>query len=84
VLTEVHYILQPFYYMIKHLEGRASNAINGVIWEALLSIEYLLNHMEMLVNHYEAFNCRFFNPVLANTIFSAANRQHLQECVNNF
>ena len=83
VLTEVHYILQPFYCMTKHLEGRAPNAINGAIWEALPSIEYLLSHMEMLVNHYEAPNCPPFNPALANTTLSAASRQHLQECVNN-
>ena len=83
VITEVHYILQPFYYQTKYLEGRAPCATNGAIWEALPSIEYLLSHMERLVNHYDNPNCLPINPVLADTPLSPNSRRHMQECINN-
>ena len=83
VISEIHHILQPFFYQTKHLEGRAPNASHGAIWEALPSMEYLLGHMERLVTHYEDPNCLPSNPELANTPLSPPSRRHIQESIRN-
>jgi hypothetical protein len=46
VLTEAFRVLQPFYYLTKRSEGRAKTGSHGGLWEALTSLDFLINGLE--------------------------------------
>jgi len=43
VLIKIKIILKPFYEQTIHLQSRAENKIHRVLWEAFLSIKYILS-----------------------------------------
>jgi len=45
-------ILKPFYGLIIRLQGRASHASHGSIWEALPAVNFLLNELEEKSKEY--------------------------------
>jgi hypothetical protein len=45
-LKQIEALLEPFYLLTKRLEGNAVDGHHGSIWEALPTIEYLLQHLE--------------------------------------
>ena len=46
-------ILAPFKEVTKELEGQPYHGNRGSIWEVLPSMEYLLEHLEAMKEHYE-------------------------------
>lgn len=54
VLKAVSEALEPFFFITKRLEGQVENGTHGVIWEALLMIDYLMNLTEREKTRLEA------------------------------
>jgi hAT family C-terminal dimerisation region len=52
VLERTRDILEPFYKLTLDLEGRASNARHGSIWEALPAVDFLLHKLEVKSKEY--------------------------------
>lgn len=52
VLARTRDILQPFYDLTLHLQGRASNARYGSIWETLPALDFLLHGLEVKSREY--------------------------------
>jgi hypothetical protein len=52
VLARARDILQPFYDLTLALQGRASDARHGSIWEALPALDFLLNGLDMKSKEY--------------------------------
>jgi hAT family C-terminal dimerisation region len=53
VLARTREILEPFYNLTLELQGRASNARHGSMWEALPAVDFLLNKLEVKSKEYE-------------------------------
>ena len=54
ILARVRGILQPFYDLTLRLQSRASCATHGSIWEALPTLDFLLNELEEKSKEYGA------------------------------
>lgn len=52
VLARTRDILQPFFDLTIRLQGRASRASHGSIWEALPTLDFLLNELEVKSKEY--------------------------------
>jgi hypothetical protein len=52
VLALAKDILQPFFDMTIHLQGRAKHAMHGSLWEALPTLDFLLNKLEEKSREY--------------------------------
>lgn len=52
VLAHIRDILQPFFDLTLRLQGRASHATHGSIWEALPALDFLLNELEAKSKEY--------------------------------
>ena len=52
ILARTRDILQPFYYLTIRLQGRAKYASHGSIWEALPSLNFLLNGLKEKSKEY--------------------------------
>jgi len=52
VLARTRDVLQPFYDLTLMLQGRASNARHGSMWEVLPAIDFLLNRLESKSTEY--------------------------------
>jgi hAT family C-terminal dimerisation region len=52
ILATTREILEPFYRLTIRLQGRASRASHGSIWEALPSVEFLLSELEAKSEEY--------------------------------
>jgi len=52
ILARARDILQPFFDLTLHLQGRASRATHGSIWEALPTLDFLLNGLEEKSKEY--------------------------------
>jgi hypothetical protein len=52
ILAHIRDILQPFFDQTLRLQGRASCATHGSIWEALPTLDFLLNELEVKSKDY--------------------------------
>jgi hypothetical protein len=52
-LARVRDILQPFFDLTLRLQSRASQATHGSIWEALPTLDFLLNELKVKSRDYE-------------------------------
>ena len=52
ILARIRDILQPFFDQTLRLQGRASHATHGSIWEALPTLDFLLNELEVKSKDY--------------------------------
>lgn|SRR5215469_2341752 len=52
ILARTREILEPFYNLTLKLQGRASNARHGSIWEALPAVDFLLYRLEVKSKEY--------------------------------
>ncbi len=53
-LTQIADALKPFEYITQRLEGHGTQGSHGVIWEALVSLDYLLSEIESRMTALEA------------------------------
>ena len=54
ILARIRDILQPFFYQTLRLQSRASRATHGSIWEALPTLDFLHNALEVKSKEYSA------------------------------
>ncbi len=81
ILSETSTILKPFYDQTMRLQSRAKNASHGALWEALISIELLLNHIIDAKIRYDV------DPDIIDTTSEDAAtvqaRKHIKTSLNN-
>ncbi|RKK72669.1 hypothetical protein BFJ70_g17266 [Fusarium oxysporum] len=54
LLVEVKHILEPFYLQTMRTQGWGSEGGNGRLWEVMMGMEYLLEHLEDRMLSYHA------------------------------
>jgi hypothetical protein len=94
LLAETAAILKPFYTQTMRLQSRAADASHGSIWEALPTMELILDHLEDMKVVYQDFNDppsppvrrrrrQQPNPHQSNEELNDSCRRHIRTAVNN-
>jgi hypothetical protein len=94
LLAETAAILKPFYTQTMRLQSRAPDASHGSIWEALPTMELILDHLEDMKVVYQDFNNPPSPPVRrrhrqqpkphqSNEDLNESCRRHIRTAVNN-
>jgi hypothetical protein len=94
LLAETAAILKPFYTQTMRLQSRAPDASHGSIWEALPTMELILDHLEDMKVVYQDSNDPSSpsvrrrrrqqpNPHQSNDELNDSSRRHIRTAINN-